>query len=124
MKNNIIDIKHITCIINLQNTSAFHYLNLVFDIEHKLLTSSGRAYEDRLLDHKYLVIYILPSPIDKKITTKLIQLIQEEKIDYVIIDELFPEDNSLFLNQKEIPTTAEWIANSHFSKHQSFIEVL
>lgn len=124
MKNNIIDIKHITCIINLQNTSTFHYLNLKHGLKYELLTINGRAYEDSLLDNKYLIVYILPSPIDKQITTKLIQLIQVENIDYVIIDELFPEDNSLFSNQNEIPTTAKWITSSHFSKHESFIEVL
>ena len=124
MKKNIINIRYITCIVNLQNTSAFQYLNLKQAIVTNLPPTNGLTYEEYSFENRYLIFHIAPNAVGKKFTVEIRTIMQNAKIDFVIIDELFPLDNSLILEKKEVPVTAKWITNTHFSKLESFIEVI
>lgn len=124
MPKNSINIKNITCVVNLQNTSASQYLNFKQAIKSNLPFGIGPNYEEACLDNKYFVFHLIQNALGKKIAIALQQIMQDKKMDYVIIDELFPLDNSLILEKKEVPVTAKWIKNSHFTKLESFIEVI
>jgi hypothetical protein len=124
MHKNTINIKNITCVVNLQNTAASQYLNFKQTIKSNLPAGIDSNYEESCFDNKYLIFYFIPNALGKSIAIALQQIMQDYKMDYVIIDELFPLDNSLILEKKEVPITAKWIKNTHFSKLESFIEVI
>lgn len=124
MPKNSINIKNITCVVNLQNTSASKYLNFKQAIKSNLPSGIGPNYEEAYLDNKYFVFHLIQNALGKKIAIALQQIMQDKKMDYVIIDELFPLDNSLILEKKDVPVTAKWIKNTHFTKLESFIEVI
>ncbi len=118
-----IEIKHITIVINLQNTVTPVYLNFFKNVNHIIKADISKTVSMDLADNKYLVIYILPSPMEITIMDKLKKAISNFSLDYVIIDELYPNDNSHFLKENGHPTEALWIKNKTFSTKQSFIEV-
>lgn len=78
----------------------------------------------KVIADSYLVLYILPSSIDRLIIKKFLELIKNEVSDYVIIDELFPNDNTHFLNEAGHPLNSPWIITSCYSKQESFIKVI
>ena len=78
----------------------------------------------KVIADSYLVLYILPSSIDRLIIKKFLELIKNEVSDYVIIDELFPNDNTHFLNKAGHPVNSPWIINSCYSKKKAFITVI
>lgn len=53
MKKDIINIRYITCIVNLQNTSAFQYLNLKQAIKTNLPPTNGLTYEEYCFENRY-----------------------------------------------------------------------
>lgn len=120
---NIINIKHITFVINLKNTKAFDYLIFKDKIDLILKTNSKSTVEFNLINNQYGVLYILPSAIEKTILAEVINCIKGIKIDCIVIDELFPENNEYFLVNISFPQTAKWVKGKQFNTTQSYIEV-
>ncbi len=118
-----INIKHITFVINLKNNKDFDYWLLKEKIENLLNKYTGSTIQFDLINNQYAVLYILPSPIEKKITAEIVICINEIKLEYIVIDELFPENNEYFLDNIYIPQTAKWVMGKQFNTTQSYIEV-
>ena len=119
----IINIKHITFVINLKNTKAFDYLMFKDKIDLILKTNSIRTIQFNLINNQYAVLYILPSAIEKTILAEVINCFKEIKIDCLVIDELFPENNEYFLGKISFPQTSKWVKGKQFNTTQSYIEV-
>lgn len=118
-----IEIKHITFVINLKNTKAYDYLMFKDKIDLILKTNSKRTIQFNLIKNQFAVLYILPSPLEKTILAEVINCIKGIKIDCIVIDELFPENNEYFLNNRSFPQTAKWVKGKQFNTTQSCIEV-
>lgn len=118
-----IEIRHITCVVNIQNTVTPIYLKFSENVNDIIKADASKTVSIESVADKYLVIYILPSPMEITITDKLKKVISNLSLDYVIIDELFPTDNAHFLKDNKHPIEALWIKNKTFSTKQSFIEV-
>lgn len=123
MIHKTIAIKHITCIVNLKNTTASDYLEFDHELNKIFYSEENESICFEVLAKQYLVVYIMPSPADRSISDKLIKAIVKVDLDYVIIDELFPNDNSHFLKEKGNPNASAWITNTMFSSNESIIEV-
>ena len=122
-KKSKINIKHITLIINLKNTKAFDYLLFKEKIDNLLFKYSVSTIQFDLINNQYAVLYILPSAIEKTILAEVINCIKGLKIDCIVIDELFPENNEYFLDNVSFPQTAKWVKGKQFNTTQSYIEV-
>ncbi len=120
---NIINIKHITFVINLKNTKAFDYLMFKDKVDLILKVNSKKTIQFNLFNNQYAVLYILPSGKEKTITQEVLNSITNVKLDFIVIDELFPENNEYFFNNKSFPKIAKWVINKHFDSKESFIEV-
>jgi hypothetical protein len=118
-----INIKHITCVVNLKNTTASDYLKFEYELNKILYSEQGTAITFEVIANEYLVVYIFPSAADITISNKLKKALSVVNLDYVIIDELFPHDNSHFLKENGNPTSSSWITSSNFSNNESIIEV-
>lgn len=118
-----INIKHITFVINLKNTNAFDYLIFKDKIDIILKTNSKSTVQFNLINNQYGVLYILPSAIEKTILAEVINCVKVIKIDCIVIDELFPENNEYFLDNISFPQTAKWVKEKQFNTTQSYIEV-
>jgi hypothetical protein len=123
MTRKSINIKHITCVVNLKNTTASDYLTFEHELNKIFYSKEGKTITFEVLGNEYLVVYILPSAADVTISNKLKKAISVANLDYVIIDELFPHDNSHFLKENGNPTSSSWITSSIFSNNESIIEV-
>jgi hypothetical protein len=126
MKNksqNIINIKHISFVINLKNTKASDYLMFKDKVELILKANSKKTVQFNLINNQYAVLYILPSGKEKTITQEVLNSITNVKLDFIVIDELFPENNEYFFNNKSLPQMAKWVKNKNFDSKESFIEV-
>lgn len=119
----IINIKHITFVINLKNTKAFYNLMFKDKVDLILETNPNKTVQFNLINNQYAVLYILPSGKEKTITQEVLNSITNVKLDFIVIDELFPENNEYFFNNKSIPNIAKWVKNKHFDSKESFIEV-
>ena len=120
---NIIYIKHITFVINLKTTKAFDYLIFKDKVDLILKANSNKTVQFNLINNQYAVLYILPSGKEKTITQEVLNSITNVKLDFIVIDELFPENNEYFFNNKSFPNIAKWVKNKHFDSKESFIEV-
>jgi hypothetical protein len=123
MTRKSINIKHITCVVNLKNTTASDYLTFEHELNKILYSEEGKTITFEVLANEYLIVYILPSAADVAISNKLKKAISIVNLDYVIIDELFPNNNSPFLKENGNPTSSSWITSSIFSNNESIIEV-
>ena len=122
-KNIKIHIKHITFIINLKNTKAFDYLVFKGNLDKIISSKTTSTIQFDLINNQYAMIYILPTAIEKKIATEILNCMADVKLDCIVIDELFPDNNKYFLNNKSFNNTAKWIIGMHFNAKESFIEV-
>jgi hypothetical protein len=120
---NIINIKHITFVINLKNTKASDYLMFKDKVELILKTNSKKTVQFNLFNNQYAILYVLPSGKEKTVIKEVVNCITNVKLDYIVIDELFPENNEYFFNNIRLPQTAKWIKNKNFDSKESFIEV-
>ncbi|QXP69313.1 hypothetical protein H0I29_11815 [Polaribacter sp. R2A056_3_33] len=127
MKNEIhttkINIKHITFIVNLKNTEGEHYLVFKEKVDELLITYPFGILEFDLFENQYAVLYILPSPNEKLVSSDIVNCMNKIKMDCIVIDELFPENNEYYFNETLFPITAEWVKCKQFDEKQSFIEV-
>jgi hypothetical protein len=119
----IIDIKHITSIINLKSTKAFDYLVFKEKLDKIILTKTKNTIQFDLINNQYAVVYVLPTAIEKTITAEILNCMADVKLDCIVIDELFPENNKYFLNNKSFNIMAKWLIGKHFNAKESFIEV-
>jgi len=119
----ILQIKHITFIINLKNTKAFDYLLFKEKLDKIILIKTKKIIQFDLINNQYAVVYILPTAIEKMITAEILNCIANVQLDCIVIDELFPENNDYFLNTKSFNNTAKWVIEKHFNSKESFIEV-
>jgi hypothetical protein len=119
----IIDVKHITFIINLKSTKAFDYLVFKENLDKIILTKTKTTIQFDLINNQYAVVYVLPTAIEKTITAEILNSMADVKLDCVVIDELFPDNNEYFLNNKSFNNMAKWIIGKHFNSKESFIEV-
>lgn len=121
--NNSIEIRHLTIVINLKNSSATSYLNFMEESKiirqidkFKIITSSK-------VNNNYLVIYVDNKPTGIFLTTQIIESLIKNDLDFVAIDELFPDDNSLLLNRKDCQNSSSWIKSYLFDNKNSYITV-
>lgn len=122
-KKTKINIKHITFVINLKNTKAFDYLLFKEKIDNLLVTNSVSIIQFDLINNQYAVLYVLPSVIENTLTQEVLNSMKDVKLDFVVIDELFPENNEYFFVKMSLPRSAKWIKNKQFNTKESFIEV-
>lgn len=122
-KKTKINIKHITFVINLKNTKAFDYLLFKEKIDNLLVTNSVSIIQFDLINNQYVVLYVLPSAIENTFTQEVLNSMKDVKLDFVVIDELFPENNEYFFGKMSLPQSAKWIKNKQFNTKESFIEV-
>ena len=104
---NIINIKHITFVINLKITKAFDYLMFKDKVDFILKANSKKTIQLNLFNNQYAVLYILPSGKEKTITQEVLNSISNVKLDFIVSDELFPENNEYFYNNKSLPKMAK-----------------
>lgn len=119
----IINIKNLTVIINLNRTSAASYLNFIDATkkikqeDHSKIISSSKQQND------YLIIYVDNKPTEFTLTKLLLKSLIENNIDFVAIDELFPDNNSHLLGRVDIPSSKDWVLKCEISSDKSTITV-
>lgn len=121
--SHIINIKNLTVIINLNRTSAASYLNFIDETkkikqeDHSKIISSSKQQND------YLIIYVDNKPTEFTLTKLLLKSLIENNIDFVAIDELFPDNNSHLLGRVDIPSSKDWVLKCEISSDKSTITV-
>lgn len=118
-----IQIKHLTIVINLTNTSATSYLNFMDESKKIKQMDKCNIITSFKLNNNYLAIYVDNKPTEKILTKQIVESLLKNNIDFVAIDELFPDDNSLLLNRKDCPNSSSWIKSSLFDNKNSLITV-
>ena len=127
MKNELelklIQIKHITFIVNLKEVKANKFLVFQSEINKVVEKNNTTKIIFEILNNRFAVLHILPSATEKSVTKSIISIIDKIKISCVIIDELFPNNNEFILEKKNYPYEAKWIKNKVFNSKESYIEV-
>ena len=120
---NKIEIRNLTIIINLIKSSASSYLNFMEESKkikildtHKIITSSK-------INNQFLIIYVDNIPNENLIIKHLTDSLINNKIDFIAIDELFPNDNSALLNRKDCSNKKTWLKAKIFDSKSSFVNV-
>lgn len=121
--NHIIEIKHLTIVINLKNTSATSYLNFMGESKKIKQIDKCKIITSSKLNNNYLAIYVDNKPNEKILTKQIVESLLKNSIDFVAIDELFPNDNSLLLNRNDCPNSSSWVKSSLFDNKNSLITV-
>jgi len=122
MTNNI-EIKNLTIVANLMKTSASSYLNFIEESKKTKKLDSCKIITSSKVSNNYLVIYIDNKPTEKLLTTLVINSLISNKIDFIAIDELFPNDNTALLNRKDCRNNSKWVTSRFFDTKTSLITV-
>jgi hypothetical protein len=120
----LIQIKHITFIINLKQVRTNKFLDFQSEIIKVIEKNSTTKISFEIVNNQFAVLYILPSSSEKSIIKNTIIIIEKIKISCVIIDELFPNNNEFILEKNNYPSEAKWIKNKVFNSTESYIEVI
>lgn len=120
---NLIEIKHLTFVINLKINFAMNYLEFIDELKEIKKTDSTNCLSSMRKKRDYLVLYIEPSPCENKVINPVVKSLIKNKIKCIAIDELFSNDNEFILQSKKIPTEAKWATKRNFDKTASYIEV-
>jgi uncharacterized protein YlbG (UPF0298 family) len=120
---NKIEIKNLTIVVNLMKTSASSYLNFMEDSKKTKKLDTCEIITFSKVSNNYLVIYIDNKPTEKLLTKLVIDSLISNKIDFIAIDELFPDDNTALLNKKDCLNNSKWVISRFFDAKTSLITV-
>jgi uncharacterized protein YlbG (UPF0298 family) len=120
---NDIEIKNLTIVINLMKTSATSYLNFMDDSKKTKKLDSCKIITSSKINNNFLVIYIDNKPTEILLTKLVTDSLISNKIDFIAIDELFPDDNCALLNRKDCRNNSKWVTSRIFDVKTSLITV-
>ena len=118
-----IEIKHLTIVINLKNTTAKSYLNFMDDSKKIKQLDQGKIITSSKIQNDFIIIYVDCKPTEILLTKKITDSLVKNNLDFIAIDELFPNDNSYLLNRKDCPNSSSWVKSSLFDNKNSLITV-
>lgn len=116
-----IEIRNLTYIINLEKSSAKSYL--AFMAESKTIREKDNCniISSERLKNQYLIIYIDAKPTQNIQIKKICDSLIKNKLDFIVIDELFPNENKYLLQRDDCKSNAEWVEKVEFNKTTSKI---
>lgn len=120
---NDIEIKNLTIVINLMKTSTTSYLNFMDDSKKTKKLDSCKIITSSKVNNNFLVIYIDNKPTEILLTKLIIDSLISNKIEFIAIDELFPDDNSALLYRKDCRNNSKWVKSRFFDAKTSLITV-
>ncbi len=118
-----IEIKHLTIVINLKNTAAKSYLNFMDDSKKIKQLDKGKIITSSKIQNDFIIIYVDCKPTEILLTKKITDSLVKNNLDFIAIDELFPNDNSYLLNRIDCPNSSSWVKSSLFDNKNSLITV-
>lgn len=118
-----VDIKNLTIVINLIKTSASSYLNFMDDTKIIKQVDKAKIISSSRIENHYLIIYIDSKPTEIILTKMIIESLINNKIDFIAIDELFPNDKITLINNIDCPYKKNWVTKRIFNAKTSQINV-
>ena len=117
--NHTIDLKDLTFVINLKKSSATSYLDFMRACRKIKKEDKTKIITSRKIKNDFLIIEIEYSPVQEYYARQLSISLVETNIDFVAIDELFPNDNHYLLKRIDCPNTKEWVLDKVFTTETS-----
>ena len=116
-----IEIRNLTYIINLEKSSAKSYLEFMAESKTIKEDDNCNIISSERLKNQFLIIYIDAKPTQNIQIKKICDSLIKNKLDFIVIDELFPNENKYLLQREDCKSNAKWVKKVEFNDTTSKI---